>query len=202
MALSESPVWCLEARRQGKATKVMLPVTGEITVLLMHIWVQVASAAFWIARTGPRGGDPVRVVVAVSCSFLVVFPTLAHAAWQKHSASEALQQRLAQFDLTTVQCANDFDKNCIHEAIITWYGSLQAFTDHIRGPFRLEVIRLLRAEGTIPIHWISLLLIPILNLSFEGLLALWKASAPSVSFLTYFMAQATVRRFEEDFRFS
>ena len=70
---------------------------GEATVYLMFLWVQLASAAFLAVRTGPNGGDPLRFLMLLVGSFLLLFPTLFHAGSTKHRADKLLQAQLSSF---------------------------------------------------------------------------------------------------------
>lgn len=186
-------LWCVfelaafrKLNPQGQI--IISPLLSEATVYLMFLWVQLASAAFLAVRTGPNGGDPLRFLMLLVGSFLLLFPTLSHAGSTKHRADKLLQAQLSSFDVTKVECSSEFDKQSIHEAIISWYGSLDAFSNHIRGPFRLEVTELLRTRGSLSPQYIYIATLPIFCLSLEGLLALSKAGAPWQSILGFFLA--------------
>ncbi|CAE7619026.1 2-acylglycerol O-acyltransferase 2 [Symbiodinium microadriaticum] len=186
-------LWCVfelaafrKLNPQGQI--IISPLLSEATVYLMFLWVQLASAAFLAVRTGPNGGDPLRFLMLLVGSFLLLFPTLFHAGSTKHRADKLLQAQLSSFDVTKVECSSEFDKQSIHEAIISWYGSLDAFSNHIRGPFRLEVTELLRTRGSLSPQYIYIATLPIFCLSLEGLLALSKAGAPWQSILGFFLA--------------
>ena len=47
---------------------------------------------------------------------------------------------LQSFDLDSVGCQNDFDREFIHKAILEWYGSKDCFKDFVQGPLRKELV--------------------------------------------------------------
>ena len=124
-----------------------------------------------------------RLLAVFLCVFCVMFPSLAHVAWKQKLDRDKLDSDLATFDVLKVECSNDFDRQCIHDAIIQWYGSLAAFSAHVQGPFHQEVVRLMRAGGSVPVAYVWFSLSPIFCLSLEGFVALWRANAPMESVL-------------------
>ena len=109
-----------------------------------------------------------------------------------HVPANAPRQRLrfelANFDVMKVNCSNDFDRDCIHAAIIEWYGSLAAFSEHVRGPFREEVLKLMRASGSVSSHYIIWPITPLLCFSLDSFLALCKAGAPVKALVAFFFS--------------
>ena len=183
-------LWCvfeLAAYRKVNPTgKIVIePVLNEATACQLFFWVTLFTFVFWFSRIGPNGADTPRVLFVFLAIFAVVFPSLTHVGRKSQLDSQKLESDLAQFDVTTVQCSNEFDKECIHNAIIHWYGSLAAFSEHVRGPFRFEVLELMRASGSMSLNYLFLSLTPIFCVSLEGFLALCRAGAPINSQLGY-----------------
>lgn len=164
---------------------VIAPIANELLACRGFLWVNVFTFVFWFSRRGQEGGDAVRLLAVFVCVFAVMFPSLAHVAWKQKLDRDKLESDLATFDVMNVECSNDFDRQCIHEAIIQWYGSLAAFSEHVQGPFRQEVVRLMRAGGSVPVAYVWLSLSPIFCLSLEGFVALWRANAPMESVLGF-----------------
>ncbi|CAK9090641.1 unnamed protein product [Durusdinium trenchii] len=188
-----SRLWCvfeIAAYRKlnpgGKIT--MSPVNNEVSAFMVFGGWQVFTFAFWIARAGPDGGNPVVVLAVLGCVFAGLVPVVTLSTWKNHTATAKLRFELANFDVMKVNCSNDFDRDCIHAAIIEWYGSLAAFTEHVRGPFREEVLKLMRASGSVSSHYIIWPITPLLCLSLDSFLALCKAGAPVKALVAFFFS--------------
>eukprot|EP00438_Fugacium_kawagutii_P007130 Skav214880 [mRNA] locus=scaffold1430:162798:165177:- [translate_table: standard] len=97
--------------------------------------------------------------------------------------------QLANFDVMKVDCSNDFDRECIYDAIVTLYGSLDTFSAYVRGPFSQEVLNLMRVGGSLSSHYIVLPLCPALAVSLDNVLALCKAGAPAQAVISMFFNQ-------------
>ena len=185
-----SRLWCVfeiaAYRKLNPGGKIVIaPILNELLACQMFLWVQFFAVIFWLERTGPQGGNDWRMLFAFLGVFTLVFPSLAHVGWKKQLDHDKLESDLATFDLTKVECSNDFDRQCIHDAITHWYGSLAAFSEHVRGPFRLEVLELLRAGRKMSLGYLWLALSPVLCLSLEGLVGLWRAGAPIQSLVGF-----------------
>ena len=76
------------------------------------------------------------------------------------------------------------DKKCIHSAIVDWYGSLEAFDEEVRGPFRINVLEPLQ-RSSFSFGYICLLTTPVVNVILEGMLAFVKAGKPWQTIATY-----------------
>ena len=186
-----SRLWCIfeiaayrKLKPEGRI--IIAPVNNEFSALLMFLWWQTSCCAFWIVRSREGGGDIMAVLLLLLCVFCALVPASAYSIWRNHKSSEKLKNDLANFDVKNVHCSNDFDRECIHEAIITWYGTLDAFSEYVRGPFTQEVLKLMRASGSVSSHYIILPLSPLICLSLDTFLALCKAGAPARVLMTFF----------------
>ena len=184
------PRWCVfelaAYRKMNPSGKIVIaPISNELLACKGFLWVNLFTFVFWFSRRGTEGGDGVRLLAVFLCVFSVMFPSLAHVAWKQKLDRDKLDSDLATFDVMNVECSNDFDRQCIHEAIIQWYGSLAAFSAHVQGPFHREVVRLMRAGGSVPFAYVWLSLSPIFCLSLEGFVALCRANAPIESVLGF-----------------
>ena len=160
------PRWCVfelaAYRKMNPSGKIVIaPISNELLACKGFLWVNLFTFVFWFSRRGTEGGDGVRLLAVFLCVFSVMFPSLAHVAWKQKLDRDKLDSDLATFDVMNVECSNDFDRQCIHEAIIQWYGSLAAFSAHVQGPFHREVVRLMRAGGSVPFAYVWLSLRPI-----------------------------------------
>ena len=61
-----------------------------------------------------------------------------------------------------------------HRAINDWYGSADAFTEHVRGPLREELLKS-SANFTVPVYYYALLMMPLLG-CFGRILAWFEGS--------------------------
>ena len=116
-------------------TIVIAPIFRELLACKSFLWVNLFTFTFWFSRRGPEGGGGVRLLAVFLCAFCVVFPSLAQVACKQKLDRDKLDSDLATFDVLKVECRSDFDRQCIHDAIIQWYGSLAAFAHMYRGPF-------------------------------------------------------------------
>ena len=187
-------LWCVfelaAYRKLNPAGKIVIkPIATDIAVYMMFFWVQLASIgilASW-ADSDDRVSRSMRLLGVSSSTFIFLFPALAYTARKKHQEDTQLTSDLASFDVKRVECSNDFDRECIHAAIIEWYGSLDEFSAHIRDVFRFEVMDLMQANGILPAQYIWLPLLPVVSLTCEALLGLWIVGAPATSLLACFM---------------
>ena len=150
--------------------------------------VHLGAVGFWIAREGPHGGELWRLLLVVVCVALPILVAVALAAVQKQEADEKLRSQLANFDVMNAKCSNEFDRQCIHDLIITWYGSLAAFNDYIQGPFCLEVLQLRRSQRCIEGHYLIFLLLPNTSYFLEGSLAFSMSGVHAEVSISYFLA--------------
>ncbi|CAE7773840.1 unnamed protein product [Symbiodinium sp. CCMP2456] len=186
-------LWCVfelaAYRKLNPNGKIVISrVMTEVAVLLTFVWVQLVVVGFWLARSGPYGGEPWRLVVVVVCAGLPTFASMSYAAVQTQDADEELRSQLTNFDVMNVKCSNEFDRQCIHDAITRWYGSLSAFNDYIQGPFCLEVLQLRRSRRGIDGHYLIFLLLPTSSYFLEGCLAVAMSGVPREVTISYFLA--------------
>ncbi|CAE7623204.1 unnamed protein product, partial [Symbiodinium microadriaticum] len=167
---------------------VISRIMTEVAVLLSFAWVQLVVVGFWVARSGPYGGEPWRLLVVIVCAGLPTLASMSYAAVQKQDADEELRSQLTNFDVMTVKCSSEFDRQCIHDAITRWYGSLSAFNDYIRGPFCLEVLQLRRSQRGIEGHYFIVLLLPTSSFFLEGSLAVFMSGVPGEVSISLFLA--------------
>ena len=65
-----------------------------------------------------------------------------------YQGKQRLISDLDNFDITRVDCQDSTDKACIFAAIEGWYGSLEAFSTYIKGPFRQDVLKPMQTPGS------------------------------------------------------
>ena len=186
-----SRLWCVfeiaafrKLNPQGRI--VIAPVENEASTTMMFLWWWVSCFGYWLARSGPDGADPAFLLIVMLIFFAALMPVLALSVWRNHRSTAKLKSDLANFDVRKVDCTSEFDRECIHNAIIRWYGSLEAFSQHVRGPFSQEVLELMRSSGSMSCHYIFLPISPLVCLSLDNVLALWKAGAPAKAVVSMF----------------
>lgn len=184
-----SRLWCVfeiaayrKLKPDGKI--VIAPVDNEASACRMFLWWQGSCFVFWIGRSGPDGGNPLLLLVLMGGIFAALMPALALAVWRNHKSTAKLRSDLANFDVMNADCTSEFDRECIHNAITTWYGSLEAFSEHVRGPISCEVLELMRTSGSVSCHYIILPITPLVCLSLDNVVALWKAGSSAKSVLS------------------
>ena len=168
---------------------VIAPVSNDVSECILFLWWQVACFAYWQARAGPDGGNPSEMLLVVAVASATFLPAMVLAVWQQQKSSAQLRSELANFDVMNVNCSSDFDREYIHDAIITWYGSLEAFSAHMRGPFSQEVLNLLERSAGVSFHYVYLPITPLVCLCLDNFLALAKADAPPETLISFFFSQ-------------
>mmetsp|Transcript_60135 Transcript_60135/g.140544 ORF Transcript_60135/g.140544 Transcript_60135/m.140544 type:complete len:541 (+) Transcript_60135:62-1684(+) len=170
-------LWCVfelaafrHANPTGKVTLAPVFVEGVAVCLLLSF--ATASALLWVSMVADMFVD-IKIVWP-----LIASPAVAaiHMARKILHNNKKLLHDLETFDAEAAGCRMEFDREYIHEAISSWYGSLGAFTEYVRGPLRKE---LLGSAGRfrLPLPYLLIVLTAGLNTSLEELLSLCKAGA-------------------------
>eukprot|EP00438_Fugacium_kawagutii_P011700 Skav231755 [mRNA] locus=scaffold695:45352:46971:- [translate_table: standard] len=191
-----SRLWCvfeLAAYRKvnPEGRIIIAPIKDESCACMMFLWWQLSTMGLWICivRSDASDGGNLIPMVTVLVAACTLIPASAYVIWHNHKNSARLRSQLANFDVMNVDCSNDFDREWIHDAIITWYGSLEAFSAHVRGPLSQEVLDLMRVGGSLSYHYVILPLCPLIALSLDNTVALCKAGAPTKAVVTFFFNQ-------------
>ena len=179
-----SRLWCmfeLSAYRKMNPTGriVFAPIYIEAFSAQVFIWLHLVGLMMVFFRASYDEGG-----VGVLAMWVFVAMCLFPLALSLRANSLDRQRMLAaldQFEVREVQCLNDFDRNYIHTAIVSWYGSLDAFSDYVRGPFRQEV----QVPLQLPYAYHCVLATPFFATSLDFVVGLLKAGAPIESVLAY-----------------
>ena len=185
-------IWCIF---ELAAFRKMNP-TGKIRVVPLLVDAacsQVFLFALLVAIVYPsiRGSFRSRnagFLAIISFVCLAFGAALVRVIVQCQRCVHKMVLQLSTFDVTTLQCSKQRDLESIHAAIVHWYGSLEAFTAHVRGPFRVEVLTLMRSEGIIPFGYILVGLASAAALPLGNLVSLLLVGASWESWLTYALA--------------
>ncbi|CAE7021168.1 unnamed protein product [Symbiodinium microadriaticum] len=187
-----SRLWCIfeiaAYRKLNPTGKIVIsPMYVEEVLCQIYIWMHCFSAVYWYHRQGLADGPETMLVggmfMLAGCSLLPAMHALRKGILSRHQ----LLHDLECFSIDRVDCTNDFDRQAIFNAIVRWYGSLENFSEYVRGPFRQEVLGIVKPCGfTLP--YIFLATTPINALCLEGFLALCKGGAPAESILSYFVS--------------
>ncbi|CAE7433001.1 unnamed protein product [Symbiodinium sp. CCMP2592] len=123
-------------------------------------------------------------VIVLLLIFAVAWPVAIYVLRMNFRQKHQLLYQLDNFDLDTVKCSQQFDRDFILAAIEKWYGSKQAFVDFVRQDLKYELEKSL-SRTRLPNQYLLLLLTPVLSLSAEFFLAAWKGGAPSDALLSF-----------------
>ena len=179
-----SRLWCvfelaayrkLNPRGQVTITPLYLGVVFSEIFLLLHAvgfaWVFVRMFSFRLN------------LVVVTCVCTCLLP-VAHSYRHNILYRQQLLSSLETFNVKDAECSNDFDREYIHTAITALYGSLDAFSMYVRGPFRQEV--------SVPLHpplgSMMLLTTAMNSVSLDYLVGLLKARAPTQSVMAFIVS--------------
>lgn len=110
---------------------------------------------------------------------------LIHALRLSYVSKRSLITGMEEFDVHQVECLNESDRTSIHAAIVKWYGSLEAFSEYVRGPLRQDVLEPMKAPGSLPFGYMCILATPAVTTCFEGVLAFIKVNKSWEAILRY-----------------
>ena len=111
------------------------PVFVEGATIQMFLSIHVICAVFWCTRAvNGRLRTLLVVMIPVGC---LLFP-LVHSMRKSCLRKQEFIRRLETFDVKTVECLLESDRASIHAALSSWYGSVDNFSEYVRGPFRNE----------------------------------------------------------------
>ncbi|CAE7300257.1 unnamed protein product [Symbiodinium natans] len=115
--------------------------------------------------------------VLLGAILCLVFLPGAHFVRRGYREQDLLLRNLAEFDLSAVSCACDFDRQFILSAVRSWYGSTDAFVEYVRGPIREELVETMQ-QSRVPFQYCILALSPIFGFQLDVFGALINARAP------------------------
>ena len=153
------------------------PVFVEAIVCLLFVYLQIASWFFMALRTSAIGRT-LWIYTVLACFAGSFFP-LVHALRHICVYKKVLLSNLGNFSFETVACADESDRVIIREAVVRWYGSVEAFSEFVRGPFRKVVHDSVKTPGGMPFGYVLVLATPILNTALDTWLALLLAEPPA-----------------------
>lgn len=167
---------------------VLAPIFLETMVVILYGSIFCSSAAYFFVLAVPVG-SATRALASIAGNF--PFFITVHGLREKFRQKHQLFLAFENFDLDSVQCFSDADRDFIHSAIAELYGSNEAFTRYVRGPLRQELLDpITRSPG---LRKYGLLIIsPGLALCGDAVVALWKGGAPLDVLLLYAVAPMIV----------
>lgn len=209
-----SRLWCVfelaafrKANPGGKITLAPLFVEGAVACIWILFTVTSSIYLFLVAlrchiiyQSSPSSSHSLSHSLSHSISqgltfddltesLLPALPVLlaAHFLRGHYVAKHKLSSDLEHFDLGSVQCSSDFDREFIYEAISTWYGSVANFTDFVQDDLREELVTPI-LSSSMPLAYYLVLVTPSLSVYLEIFLALWKGGAPSDVMISHVLA--------------
>ncbi|CAE7900343.1 unnamed protein product [Symbiodinium microadriaticum] len=177
-----SRLWCvfeLAAFRTANPTGRINMAPLHVEALVAATWVGCYMLMLPLVPSLSAGGRGILAFLPAVIPVAVIF----HIFCKSLALKRRLFSELEFFDLGTVQCRNDCDKEFIHGAIVEWYGSLEAFTEYVRGPLREELVA--TCGTTLPIKYTLIVVTPLVSLGIDVLVALCKGGAPPRAILSY-----------------
>lgn len=199
-----SRLWCVfelaafrKANPDGKITLSPLFVEGAVACIWILFTVTNSIHLLLVALPCHRihlsshshshdQGLPVNIIADLLLPALPV-QAAAHFLRGHYVAKQKLLSELENFDLSSVQCSNDFDREFIYEAISVWYGSVASFTAFVQDDLRKELVTPILSTS-MPLAYYLLLVTPSLSVNLEVFLALWKGGAPSDVMISHALA--------------
>ncbi|CAE7370813.1 unnamed protein product [Symbiodinium pilosum] len=181
-------LWCVfelaayhKLNPSGKIT--IAPVFVEAIVCLLFMYLHVASWLFVALRISSTGGT-LWIWILLACMAGSFFP-LMHACRHICSYKRVMLANLGNFDFENLACAHECDRAIIREAIVRWYGSVDAFSEFVRGPFCKVVHDSVKTPGGMPLGYVLMLATPGLNTALDFCLSLLRTNAPVEAVWTY-----------------
>ena len=129
-----------------------------------------------------RRPNAIEALIALAPGVLIF-----HALRRNNMARSKLISDMEHFDISSVQCTEEFDKEFVLTAIRRWYGSLDAFTAYVRGPLRDEMMATI-SQASMPFSHCWLIASSSCCQSLTAFLSLWKCGAPHDVYLGYFVS--------------
>jgi len=175
-------LWCIfeiaaYAALNSSGRVVLAPVfMGWMQVLLL-LCSYYLSVVMWLATIAES--------LNLSAYLIAISPLcfVTHALRRSFHLRQLVVVELENFDLNAADCRVAADRDFVHEAIIAWYGSTNAFTQYVRGDLRMELLKSIRTN--VPRIYVALLATAPLSASLEGFVGLCRAGAPWRSLLSY-----------------
>ena len=128
------------------------------------------SSVLWIVSITDR------VTFLVLFAAVSPFYVVAHVLRKSFRLRQSLISDLEHFDLDSVACRVAADKDFVHDAIIEWFGSTNAFLQYVRGDLRRELLSA-TLRSRIPRAYVVLLSTAPLSASLEGFVGLCRGGA-------------------------
>jgi len=188
-----SRLWCVfevaayrMANPDGKV--IFQPVFVEnlvivaLTCSFFICWFETTSFAY-------EEYDWVFLSVEFLMCVLVIYPL--KKMWREERRAIA---NLATFNLKDVKCSDeDFDRPFVYSAIKGWYGSLQGFTDFVRGPLREDLLGDFSSIH-LPFAYYFMMVSPFFGRYLDYSVAMWASGEFENTFVwSYFLAMGISR---------
>ena len=160
---------------------VIAPIFLETIVMLLYFSNLCSAAAYFLLRGGGSGkyiATP--ALLFSSLPYLIAVHSLRNSYVQKH----LLFSQFENFDLGSVACSSESDRDFILAAIAELYGSHEAFRNYVRGSLREELLGPM-TSSTLPAKDALFLLSPFINWNTDIVYSMWNAGAPPSAVLFY-----------------
>jgi len=186
-------LWCVfevatYKKLNPEGAVVLAPIFLETVVVLFYASNLLGAFAYLFIR-GSGAGSYVAIPAVLLCClpYLITIHNLRKNYVQKHQ----LFAQFENFDLDSVDCSTESDRNFVYAAITQLYGSKEAFTSYVKGPLREELLRPI-AYSVGPERYALFTVSPIASMFLEFTIALWKGGAPPDVILLFSMSLVLV----------
>jgi len=186
-------LWCVfelaTYKRLNPNGKIVLaPLFLEKIVLLFYLGNSCVSYCFLLLR-GSGAATQIALPGILFC--WLPFLLTVHHSRRNYVQKHQLVSQFENFDLDSVECAEESDREFVNTAIVELYGSKEAFTSFVRGPLRQELLEPI-CRTPIPGKYVFWMVTPTICMQAEFLLSLWKGGAPLDVFLIYLFSMCIV----------
>ena len=160
---------------------VMAPIFLETIVMLFYFANWCATTVYFLVLGGGSGNYIVIPAYLLSClPYLITIHSLRKNYVQKH----LLFSQFENFDLDSVECSSESDRDFILAAIAELYGSHETFTNYVRGSLREELLGPM-TSSTLPANYTLLMLSPLINWNVDVAYSIWSAGTPIDAVIIY-----------------
>ena len=155
---------------------VIAPIFLETIVMLFYCANYFTAILVYFFLRGRGGSGSYIVMSALLLSSLPYLITI-HSLRKNYAQKHLLFSQFENFDLDSVECSSESDREFILAAIAELYGSHEAFTNYVRGSLREELLGPMTSSA-LPAKYAFLILAPGISGSVDTAYSVWSVGAP------------------------
>ncbi|CAE7943788.1 unnamed protein product, partial [Symbiodinium sp. KB8] len=185
-----SRLWCVfelaafrKANPDGPLIVKPLFVERQAFLLMLGSYLGAGIFCFVFAvRLGLRFSLPVTMLTVAPMLFIV------HSNRKFMREKHQLISFLENFQVEAAECRLQSDREFVLSAIAAWYGSVENFTDYIRGPLREELLRMSATD--LPLGYALMIILGPVGVALDVVLAFIRGGAPLPALASEFVGSA------------